>query len=62
MSNNPSEILKSLSSIDQKIINDILSIERSRLHIDEIRKGSREEKEIVSEIVSIIDKAVKNDN
>ena len=57
----PNEIIKSLSPEDQALLNSILSIEKNRLHIHEIKINSRHEKEIVSEIVSVIDKAVKDD-
>lgn len=57
----PNEIINSLSPEDQGLLNSILSIEKSRLHIHEVKKNSRTEKEIVSEIVSVIDKVVKDD-
>lgn len=54
----PSEIISSLSDEDQKILNAILKIEKRRLHIDKIKSNSRDEKEIVKEIVEMVDKVV----
>ena len=58
----PGEIIGSLSKEDQELLNDVLSVEKRRLHITEIKANSRDEKEIVSEIVKIIDKAISDDN
>lgn len=58
----PSEIIASLSKEDQELLNAILKIEKSRLHIEKIKPGTRDEREIVKEIVDIIDKAVSNVN
>ena len=58
----PNDIIGSLSKDDQKLLNSILSIEKRRLHIREIKSNTRNEKEIVSEIVAAVDKAVENEN
>lgn len=58
----PNDIIGSLSKDDQKLLNSILSIEKKRLHIREIKSNTRNEKEIVSEIVAAVDKAVENEN
>lgn len=58
----PNEIIGSLLEEDQKLLNGILSIEKRRLHIREIKNNTRNEKEIVSEIVAAIDKAVEDEN
>lgn len=58
----PNEIIGALSIDDQKLLNDILGVEKRRLHILDIKRNSRNEKEIVSEVVAIIDKAVSDDN
>lgn len=58
----PNDIIGSLSKDDQKLLNSILSIEKKRLHIREIKSNTRNEKEIVAEIVATIDKAVENEN
>ena len=54
----PNEIIGALSEEDQKLLNSILKIEKSRLHIEKIKPNSRIEKEIVKEIVGTIDKVV----
>ena len=58
----PNDIIGSLSKDDQKLLNSILSIEKKRLHIREIKSNTRNEKEIVSEIIAAVDKAVENEN
>lgn len=58
MTTKPSDIISSLTRDDQKLLNDVLSVEKRRLHIPEIKSNSRDEKEIVSEIKVLIDKAV----
>lgn len=56
----PNDIIGALSDEDQKLLNSILIIEKRRLHIENIKSNSRDEKEIVKEIVDAIDKAVGN--
>ena len=58
----PNEIINSLSEEDQHLLNEVLGVEKRHLHIQEIKKNSRSEKEIVLEIVKIIDKAISDDN
>ena len=58
----PNQIIGSLSKEDQQLINNVLAIEKRRLHIREIKKNTRNEKEIVSEIIDVINRAVENDN
>jgi len=58
----PGDIVNSLSKEDQSLLNKVLDVEKRYLHIQEIKKNSRNEKEIVSEIVAVIDKVVGDDN
>lgn len=58
----PGEIIKSLSTEDQKLLNKILGIEKQHLHVEEIKNNSRVEKDIVLEITSCIDEAVTDDH
>jgi hypothetical protein len=54
----PNQIIGKLSEEDQGLLNSVLAIEKKRLHIQTIKTNSREEKEIVKEIVGAIDGAV----
>ncbi len=58
----PSEIISSLADDDRKLLNGILGIEKRRLHIQEIKANQRNEKEIVSEIIAVINEVVNDDN
>ena len=58
----PGDIVKSLSKDDEALLGEVLRVEKRNLHIQEIKKNSRNEKEIVAEIVAIINKAVGDDN
>lgn len=58
----PNQIIDSLDKKDQALLNEILTIEKRKLHILQIKSNSKDEKNIVSDIVRAIDKAVKNDN
>jgi len=62
MSKKPDEVLKKLSTEDQKLLNDILGVEKRYLHIQDIKSNSREEKEVVNELVKIINKAVPDED
>lgn len=58
----PNEIIGSLTKNDQKLLNDVLGVEKRRLHIQEIKRNTRIEKEIVSDIISIVNKAISDDH
>lgn len=58
----PKEIFGSLSKDNQKLLNDVLGVEKRRLHILEIKQNTKNEKEIISEILAIIDRTVTDDN
>lgn len=62
MRKKPDEVLKELSPLDQKLLNDILGVEKRYLHIQEIKNNSREEKEVVSDLEKIINKALPNED
>lgn len=59
---NPTEIIRGLVAHDQSLLNKILGTEKRRLHIQKIKNNSREEREIVDEIVKIINKEINDDN
>jgi len=54
----PNDIIQSLSKSEQRVLNAVLEIEKRNLHIDEIKRNSRTEKEIISNIINVINKAV----
>ena len=56
----PDQIMKKLDEGDRGILNKILIVERGKMHVQNIKANSRDEKEIVKDIVKIIDEAVKN--
>ncbi len=58
----PGEIIKTLSTGDQQLLNKILGIEKQHLHVEEIKKNSRVEKDVVLEIIKCIDEAVTDDH
>ena len=58
----PGDIVSKLTKNDQKLLNDILGVEKRRLHIQEIKNNSKTEKEILTEITAIIDRACSDDN
>lgn len=58
----PNQIIGGLDGEDQGLLKGILSIEKKRLHIQKIKINSRDEKEIVKEIIKIIDEVVIDDN
>ena len=60
MRKKPNEVLNELSKEDRNLLSDILGVEKRYLHIQEIKNNSREEKEVVSELEKIINKAVPN--
>ena len=62
MTKKPNEVIELLTGDDKKLLNEVLAIEKKRLHIREIKNNTRNEKEIVSEIVSLINKAVGDEN
>ena len=53
----PNDIIQSLSEKERRILNAVLEVERRNLHIDKIRRNSSTEKEIISNIMSVINKA-----
>ena len=58
----PGDIVRSLDSKDQKLLSDILSVEKRMLHYSEIKTNSREEKEVIEGIISLINKVVEDVN
>ena len=56
----PNQIIGSLDKRDQDLLNGILAVEKKRLHILKIKPNSRDEKEIVSDLIRIIDEAIKD--
>jgi len=59
---NPTEIISELVAQDQSLLNKVLNIEKRRLHIQKIKNNSREERELVDEIVQIINQEIHDDN
>ena len=53
---------KDLSGEDQKLLSQILGIEKNNLHHPEIKAGSRIEKDIISDIMNAIEKAVESED
>ena len=47
----PKEIIDALSKEDQGLVNNILMLEKRKLHHSEINPNSKEEKEIITEII-----------
>ena len=60
--NTPNQIIQKLSKEDQKLLNKILAIEKKSLHIQKINANSRDEKEIVKEIVDAINGVLTDAN
>jgi len=58
----PNQIIQKLSKEDQKLLNKILAVEKKSLHIQKINSNSRDEKEIVKEIVNAIDGVITDAN
>ncbi len=58
----PKEIIDALSKEDQGLVNNILMLEKRKLHHSEINPNSKEEKEIITEIIGFINRAVKDVN
>ena len=58
----PNQIIQTLSKEDQKLLNKILAVEKKSLHIQKINSNSRDEKEIVKEIVNAIDGVITDAN
>ena len=60
--NTPNQIIQKLSKEDQTLLNKILAIEKKSLHIQKINANSRDEKEIVKEIVDAINGVLTDAN
>lgn len=58
----PSQIINKLDKRDQDLLNSILSVEKSKMHVQNIKTNSRDEKDLVKAIVKIIDEAVTDAN
>jgi hypothetical protein len=58
----PNQIIQKLSKEDQKLLNKILAVEKKSLHVQKINANSRDEKEIVKEIVNAIDGVLTDAN
>ncbi len=58
----PGDIVRTLELKDQELLNNILNVEKRMLHYSEIKSNSREERETVNEIVSLIDKVIEDVN
>ncbi len=51
-----------MSQVDKKLLNEILSIEKNKLHLPEIKNNSRDEKEVLDQIERRINEAIKDAN
>lgn len=60
MMDTPNQIIKKLDQKDRKILNSILSVEKKKMHIQNIKKNSSDEKSLVTAIVKIVDEAITN--
>jgi hypothetical protein len=58
----PGDIIRSLNSKDQKLLNEIFNVEKRMLHHSEIKPNSGVEKEIIDNIVKLIDMEVEDVN
>lgn len=58
----PSEVLSEMSDQDRKILNMILAVEKKYLHESKIKPNSRLEKDVLNEIVLVINGALPDEN
>ncbi|TRX56691.1 hypothetical protein [Thalassomonas sp. M1454] len=59
----PKQIIsESLNVSEQRILNAVLSIEKRKLHVKEIKANSRDEREILDSIMKIVDKELPSDS
>jgi len=58
----PADIIKKLNKKDQELLNRILQAEKQKLHVQNVKPGSRDEKDLVAAITKLIDEVVTDAN
>ena len=58
----PEEILGSLSKRDQKVVKTLLNIERTKMHVLDLKAGSREDKKLVDQVVVLLQQEISHEN
>lgn len=58
----PDEILGALSERDQKVVATLLNIERSKMHVLDLKVGSREDKKLVEQVVALLQQEISHED
>ena len=58
----PEEILGSLSPLDQKVVKTLLNVERAKMHILDLKAGSREDKKLVEQVVTLLRQEISHED
>ena len=58
----PEEILGALSKRDQKVVATLLNIERSKMHVLDLKAGSREDKKLVDQVVALLQQEISHED
>ena len=56
----PDQVIKKLGKKDLDLLNSILKVEKDKMHIQNIKTNSKDEKVLVTAIVKIVDEAITN--